>query len=121
MSRTSARIDTSARSRLAAQLDGIVQRLHRDGEVPQTTLAVGDFLDVAQGLEQQELARLGTARLAERARRLQSALARLYDGEYGVCVECSTPIEPKRLRALPDTTTCVACQERLEREPTWTP
>jgi len=115
MNRTGARIDTHARGRLAAQLDGIVQRLHRDGEVLQTTLAAGDLLDVAQGLQQQELARLSTARLAERARRLQSALARLHDGEYGVCVECNGPIAPKRLRALPDTTTCVACQERLER------
>jgi DnaK suppressor protein len=36
-------------------------------------------------------------------------------GEYGVCAECGTAISPTRLRAIPDATTCVACQERLER------
>src|SRR5437016_1918097 len=112
---TSARIDQSARGRLEAQLDGIVRRLHEDGDVPPTALAGGEFLDVAQGLQQQELAGLIASRLAERARRLRIALARLEDGEYGLCSDCGGPIAPKRLAALPDTTTCVACQERLER------
>jgi DnaK suppressor protein len=42
-------------------------------------------------------------------------LTRLQDGEYGVCSDCGAPIPPKRLLALPDTTTCVACQEQFER------
>jgi len=115
MSRMSARTDTSARGRLEAQLDGIVRRLHGEDEVPQTAPAGGEFLDVAQTLQQQELAGLIASRLAERARRLRIALTRLEDGEYGVCADCGAPIAPKRLAALPDTTTCVACQERLER------
>ena len=115
MSRVSARTDTSARGRLEAQLDGIVQRLHGEDDVPQTASAGGEFLDVAQSLQQQELAGLIASRLAARARRLRIALTRLEDGEYGVCAECGAPIAPKRLAALPDTTTCVACQEQLER------
>lgn len=81
---------------LKTQLEGIVLRLHNKGEVPQVIFAGGDFLDVAQGIEPQEL-------------------ARLQHGEYGVCADCGAPIPPKRLLALPDTTTCVAGQERLER------
>jgi RNA polymerase-binding transcription factor DksA len=110
-----ARTDTSAWSRLETQLDGIVRRLHGEGDLPQTAPAGGEFLDVAQSLQQQELAGLIASRLAERARRLRIALTRLEDGEYGVCSDCGTPIAPKRLAALPDTTTCLACQERLER------
>src|SRR5437762_192102 len=32
----------------------------------------------------------------------------------GVCSECEAAIPPKRLLAVPDATTCVSCQERLE-------
>jgi DnaK suppressor protein len=106
--------DNHAR-RLQAALDDIEFRLHGEAEVPQGTVVGGDFFDVAQGVEQQELAHLAASRLIERARRLQIALARLQDGEYGVCSDCGTPIPSQRLRAVPDATTCVACQERLER------
>lgn len=75
----------------------------------------GDFLDVAQDIEHQELARLSALRLTQRARRLRAALTRISDGEYGVCSECGAPIPARRLVAVPDATTCVACQERLER------
>jgi DnaK suppressor protein len=100
--------------RLKAQLDFTVTRLQKQGEVPQGSAASGDFLDVAQSVEHQELAWLGASRLAEQAQRLRIALSRVADGEYGVCVECGSAIPPKRLLAVPDATTCVACQERLE-------
>jgi len=82
---------------------------------PSASLAGGDFLDLAQSLEHQELARLSASRLTERAKRLEIALSRISEGEYGVCSECGTSIPPQRLRAVPDATTCVACQARLER------
>src|SRR4051812_49430914 len=85
MEALSARNDTSARGGLTAQLAGIEQRLQNEGEIPPVDLPGGDFLDVAQGVEQQELARLVASRLTERARRLRIALTRLQDGDYGVC------------------------------------
>ena len=115
MKTTSSSGDTSAGGLLNEELKAIARRLRSEGEVPQVAFAGGDFLDVAQGVEQQELARLVASRLTERARRLRVALARLQDGEYGVCSDCGAPIPPMRLLALPDTATCVACQERLER------
>jgi RNA polymerase-binding transcription factor len=93
----------------------VVGRLQNEAAVPTTEVASRNFLDLAQSIEHQELARLTATRLAERARRLQIALTRVADGEYGVCSECGTSIPPKRLLAIPDATTCVACQERLER------
>jgi DnaK suppressor protein len=92
----------------------VVGRLQNEAAVPTADAASSDFLDFAQSIEHQELARLTAMRLAERARRLQIALTRVADGEYGVCSECGTSIPPKRLLAIPDATTCVACQERLE-------
>src|SRR5262249_2177138 len=88
-------------------------RLQAETEVANVSVVGGDFLDVAQG-ELQELARLPASRLAQRARRLQTALSRASDGQYGVCSECGAAIPRKRLLAVPDATTRVVCQERLE-------
>jgi len=101
--------------RLNAELDLIVKRLQNEARVPAASAPGGDFLDVAQDVEDQELARLSASRLTERARRLRIALSRVSEGDYGVCSECGTPIPARRLAAVPDATTCVACQERLER------
>jgi DnaK suppressor protein len=109
------RVGDSPRSRLRAELDGIAARLHVEAGVPRTDVVGGDFLDIAQGIEHQELARLTASRLAERARRLRHALTRVSDGEYGICAECGAAIPAARLLAVPDATTCVACQSQLER------
>ena len=53
--------------------------------------------------------------LVERANRLAEALERLRSGDYGLCEECGEPIAPARLRAIPEVTTCVACQDAAER------
>ena len=104
-----------ARRLLKRELDAVAARLHAEAEVPKAASPAGDFLDIAQGLQHQELARLNAQRLSERARRLRIALSRVSDGEYGICAECGDWIPPKRLVAVPDAMTCLACQERLER------
>jgi DnaK suppressor protein len=55
------------------------------------------------------------SRLLERASRLADALERVRSGEYGTCDVCGCAIAPARLRAMPEVTTCVACQEAVER------
>ena len=104
-----------ARRLLKRELDAVAARLHAEAEVPKAASPAGDFLDIAQGVQNQELARLNAQRLSERARRLRIALSRVSDGEYGICAGCGDSIPPKRLVAVPDATTCLACQERLER------
>lgn len=54
-------------------------------------------------------------RTAERYRAISQALARIEDGEYGICAECEEKIPPKRLEAIPWAVYCVSCQEKLER------
>jgi DnaK suppressor protein len=99
---------------LKAELDGIAARLHRGSEAPGAGVDGGNFLDVAQGLERLEQENLLSSRLMGQARRLQVALERVNDGDYGVCSECRASIPPRRLLAVPDATTCVACQDQLE-------
>lgn len=62
-------------------------------------------------------------RIRDRERKLifkiQEALQRLEDGEYGICEQCGEEIGIERLKARPVTTLCIACksdQEIAERK-----
>lgn len=77
--------------------------------------ALSDTADVGRANEEREMSCAAWSRLVERAKRLAYALDRLAEGEYGVCEECGEPINPRRLDVIPEATTCVRCQDRLER------
>jgi DnaK suppressor protein len=83
------------------------------GRVDNTTLA--DEVDVIRLNEDREMSFATRSLLVERANKLAEALDRLRGGDYGVCEECGEAIAPARLRAMPEVTTCVRCQDRLER------
>jgi RNA polymerase-binding transcription factor DksA len=76
----------------------------------------GDLQDLAVASESRELAALSHERLIEQAAALAAALERLDAGDYGICTDCDHPIAPKRLEAMPEAATCVACQDKRERE-----
>lgn len=64
--------------------------------------------------EQYTLSLLGEAQRRQVAM-IDAALARIAQGEYGVCVDCGTDIDPKRLQALPFALLCTDCATRRER------
>jgi DnaK suppressor protein len=111
------------RSKLEAELRKAVARLRRmGGAIPEAVSGVigdnspfADEVDEIQASESRELGFATRTLLVERVNRIASALDRLNDGEYGICVECGEDIAPARLRALPEVQTCVRCQDRLER------
>ena len=45
---------------------------------------------------------------------VRSALGRISDGSYGVCLGCSEAISTKRLAVLPWAAYCLPCQEKLD-------
>ena len=112
------------RKRLESELSHTVNRIRRMGggvvfeEFPgavgdNTPLA--DEVDLIQLNEDREMSFATRSMLVERANKLAEALERLRGGDYGICQECEEPIAPARLRAMPEVTTCVRCQDRLER------
>ena len=113
------------RERLEQDLVSAVTRLRRvDGavaleEVPGPIASDGDEFGDVQELVRREIGFATRELLVERVNRLQAALDRLRDGEYGICVECSEEIAPARLQAMPEVQTCVRCQDRLERMGRW--
>lgn len=62
-------------------------------------------------MQQQEMAKNRLARLAERKRKLEAALARLDAGSYGRCCACHEELEIERLEADPAAVFCAACAE----------
>jgi DnaK suppressor protein len=46
---------------------------------------------------------------------VELALERIQDGSFGTCVACDGAIGLKRLQAVPSTSHCIVCQERMEQ------
>jgi DnaK suppressor protein len=59
-------------------------------------------------------------RLRDRERKLikkiQDALQRIEDGEFGICVECGEDISVARLKARPVTQLCINCKSKQEED-----
>lgn len=57
-------------------------------------------------------------KLRDRERRLltkiDQALSRMENGDFGTCQICEEPIEPRRLEVRPVSTHCLACKEKQE-------
>ena len=73
-----------------------------------------DAMDEVQFAGARELA---ISHLDRESKLLQSvlrALDRIEDGSYGVCLHCDTPINPKRLDAVPWAEYCIRCQEAAD-------
>ena len=43
--------------------------------------------------------------------RLETALNKIENSEFGVCIRCSSPIPKDRMILMPESVTCVACAE----------
>src|ERR1700733_4714755 len=46
--------------------------------------------------------------------KIDEAMARIEDGNFGTCMDCEEPIEGRRLEARPVSTLCIACKEKQE-------
>jgi DnaK suppressor protein len=112
------------RDRIEKELGSVMERLRQLGGavvVEEFPGAVGDnspFADPTEEVQVQgerEVSFATRSLLVERANRLAEALERLREGEYGTCEECGEAIAPARLKAMPEVTTCVRCQDNLER------
>jgi DnaK suppressor protein len=110
--------------RLERQLRETMERLKQLGgaivveDVPPPVLnnsSLSDSVDSIRESEDREISLVTRGLLVERANRLADALDRLRNGTYGRCEQCGEPIAPARLKAVPEVTTCVRCQDWIER------
>lgn len=77
-----------------------------------------DALDEVQHASERELAIRNLDRESNLLRNVRSALRRIDDESFGVCLHCEEDISPKRLNAVPWAPFCIHCQEQADRNRT---
>jgi len=74
-----------------------------------------DALDEVQHAAERELAIRNLDRESNLLRNVRSALRRIDDGSFGVCLHCEEEISPKRIAAVPWAPFCIQCQEQADK------
>ena len=92
--------------RLSGYLEAEVDRFINGGE---------DSVDAASDVYEREKTLAIIQTLEKKLASLDRALAIAAKGHYGYCEICGEAIDPERLAIVPQATTCVKCQVRLER------
>jgi DnaK suppressor protein len=101
------------RTLLKAKEGELVEALkHREGIAIQRT---ADTLDEVLLAGERELVIRNLDREARLLRDIRSALARMEEGSYGICLSCEEAINPRRLDAVPWASYCVVCQDAIDR------
>ena len=102
--------EAAARARLEKQRDELAQRVDRlQAAEHDETAASGDVAgdtDNAHEWENTEIREGQISEALDELRQTEAALARLDEGNFGVCVICGNPIEPERLELIPEAVKC---------------
>jgi DnaK suppressor protein len=75
-----------------------------------------DALDAVPNASAREMPTSNPEWESKMLREVRTALTRIEHGSYGICLNCEDEISTERLRALPWTSLCVACEERAHSE-----
>lgn len=67
-------------------------------------------------MQQQAMAKAAARLLDIERQRIQTALRRIEDEEYGYCIFCDEEIAEKRLQFDPSLLTCIACAQEAEKK-----
>jgi DnaK suppressor protein len=97
---------------LTRQQEIVDSHAKKEEEIP---IDGGDEVDLVQSALLKAMADKLSFRDKENLKKIQNALQRINDGTFGVCEECGEAISEKRLKALPQCTTCVICAELAEK------
>ena len=79
----------------------------------------GDSADAAFDSGSEEVASQLAELEARELNKIDRALTRLKQGNFGVCEGCQKKIPVTRLNALPFSTTCIECQREMELNGSW--
>lgn len=108
------------RARLASLADALGEEAGINRPLAES---VGDIItrdyedaDFAQAISDREIGENLVSLLSENREQVERALDRLAQGKYGICEECSEAIPAERLKFRPESTRCVPCQGRWDRE-----
>jgi DnaK suppressor protein len=90
-----------------AQLEEMAQPVSPDPAIGRLTRQ--------DAMQQQQMSLESRRRLTLRRTQLQTALARIDQGHFGLCVLCKEPIAEARLELMPESPLCVPCLEKRQQ------
>jgi DnaK suppressor protein len=100
------------RRRLEETRDELVGQARRKSGLDLDAQKCPDPADQASANESNDMTSMAVNSAHAHLLQVRSALVAIEDGTYGICVDCGEPIPVKRLRAIPESLLCVACQEK---------
>ena len=86
-----------------------------------------DFKEIVEAMDPKDLADVASddmdrkmieaigAQEIKRLRMIESALARIQQGKYGICIKCNKKIPMERLEAIPYALMCIECKTAEEK------
>ena len=76
----------------------------------------GDAADSSSQSEEEDKLLSHAQRANDAVKEVDEALLRVDDGTYGTCIDCGEPIDPERLRSMPEAARCLSDQEDFDRQ-----
>ncbi len=122
MPRTPVHSKDSYRKRILKKRGEVPKGLSRElnegiSKGPELKASLGSDLGDQSALNLESYLSVSFARrYSSMLRQIDQALARVDEGNYGICEECGEEIDKKRLKILSFTPYCVQCQKRIEDE-----
>ena len=102
------------RRELQAEVQGKMRGVREEGSWGGNLNEVLDAVESAEADIQEELEFALVQMKSETLNKINDALVRLEQGNYGNCFDCGEEIAEKRLRALPFAVRCKDCEEARE-------
>jgi RNA polymerase-binding transcription factor len=102
------------RRELQQEVQGRMRDVRTEGTWGNKTNEVFDAVESSEADIQEDIEFALIQMKAETLNKINDALSRLEDGDYGYCFECGEEIAEKRLRALPFAVRCKDCEEARE-------
>ena len=90
--------------------------VREDGESGDVSGHVLHIADVATDMYDREFSLGLASNEREVLYKIETALKKIQDKSFGICIECKKTIPAARLKAIPYTETCLKCQEKLEKQ-----
>src|SRR5437660_8817842 len=101
------------RREIQAEVQGKMRDVRAAGEVGKLNEVV-DAVESSEADIQEDIELALIQMKSETLNKINDALARLEQGDYGYCFDCGEEIAEKRLRALPFAVRCKDCEEAKE-------
>ena len=102
------------RREIQAEVQGKMRGVREEGTWGGKLNEVLDAVESAEADIQEEIEFALVQMKSETLNKINDALARLEQGDYGDCYDCGEEIAEKRLRALPFAVRCKDCEEARE-------